>query len=105
MPFLIMVLSPSVIIRDLDVMGSVRHPDKTDPPLIVDSDAMLAGPIPFQLLQSVSSGRQQVFEIGRAVQHGQFSFRRFSNTGEFLDGLSCKQSLRLLIPKPLNYDI
>jgi len=38
MPFFTMVCSPSVIIRDLDVMGSVSRPAKTDAPLIIDPD-------------------------------------------------------------------
>jgi hypothetical protein len=54
MPFLIMVFSPSVIIRDLDVMGSVSHPDKTNPPLIIDPDTVLSEPISFQSFQSVA---------------------------------------------------
>lgn len=48
MPFLIMAYSPSVIIGDFDFIGSVSSPDKADPPLLVDPDAVLSGPILFR---------------------------------------------------------
>jgi hypothetical protein len=55
-----MACSPSVIICDFDLIGSVSLPDKTNSPLLVDPDAVLTGPIPFQLLQPVSRQGQQV---------------------------------------------
>jgi hypothetical protein len=42
---------PSVIIGDFDFIGSVISPDKADPPLLVDPDAMLSGPILFRSVQ------------------------------------------------------
>jgi len=41
MPFLIIAWFPSVIIGDLNIMRPVRHPHKTNPPLIIDPDAVL----------------------------------------------------------------
>jgi hypothetical protein len=99
MPFFVMIVSPSVIVGDLDVMGSVSHPDKTDPPLIVDSDTVLSGPLPFQLLKSVSGWRRQVFEIGGTVEHCEFPLSDGPEAREFFDRLSCKEPLRLFIPE------
>lgn len=43
--------SPSVIIGDFDFIRSVSLPEKTNPPLIVDPDAVLSGPILFRSVQ------------------------------------------------------
>ena len=51
MPFLIMTGSPSVIIGDFDLIGSVSLPDKVGSPLLVDPDAVLFSPILFQSVQ------------------------------------------------------
>jgi hypothetical protein len=34
-----------VIVDDLDRVGTIGHPDETDPILIVDPDAMLTGTV------------------------------------------------------------
>ncbi len=85
-------------------MRSVSHPDETDPPLIVDPDAVLSGAISFKFLQSVSPGCQQVFEIRGAVEHRQLSLSHFPYAGELLYVLSGKQQLRLLVSKPSDHD-
>jgi hypothetical protein len=51
MPFLLMTGSPSVIIGDFDFIRSVSLPEKTNPPLIVDPDAVLPDPIRVQHLR------------------------------------------------------
>jgi hypothetical protein len=99
-----MALSPSMIIGDLDLMGSVSHPDETDPPLIVDPYAVLPGAISFEFLQAVSPGCQQVFEIGGTVEHSQLPLSHFSDAGELFYILSGEQQLRLLVPKPSDHD-
>jgi len=86
-------------------MRTASRPDKADPPLIIDPDTVLAGTITFQLLQSVSGWRQQVFEIGGAVEHREFSLSHLSEAGKILHHLASKKLLRLLIPKPSNHDI
>ena len=93
-----------MIIGDFDGMGSVRHPDKTDPPLIIDPDAVLSDPIPFQFLQPISCRRQQIFKIRCAIEHRQLPFRHLPKAGELLDVLSGKDQLRLLVSKASDYD-
>jgi hypothetical protein len=39
--------SPSVIVHDFHVARPILFPDKTDPPLVIDPDAVLLCPIPF----------------------------------------------------------
>lgn len=72
-------------------MGSVSSPDKADPPLLVDPDAVLSSPIPFQHLQPVSWRGEQVLEVRSVIEHGQFPLSHFPEAGEFLDRLSCKE--------------
>ena len=105
MPFFIMVCSPSVIISDLDVMGSVSRPDKADPPLIIDPDTVLAGPITLQSFQSVACRREKVFQVRRVVEHREFPLRDLPEAGEFPDQLSCKELLCLLVPEPSNHGL
>ena len=105
MPFLIMTYSPSVIIGDFDLIGSVSLPDKADSPLLVDPDAVLSGPIPFQHLQPISWWGKQVIEFRSVIEHGQFPFCRFPEAGELLDHLSCKEQLRLFVAKASDHDI
>jgi hypothetical protein len=47
-----------VIIGHLDVIGSVWLSYKTHPPLIIDADAVLPGPVSFEFFQPVG-GRGQ----------------------------------------------
>lgn len=99
------MFSPSVIIRDLDLMRSVSYPDKTDPPLIIDPDTVLADPSPLQSFQSVACRREEVFQVRRVVEHREFPLRDLSEAGKLLHHLAGEELLRLLVPKPSNHDI
>ena len=57
-----------MIVHDLYLLGSPVAPPEYDPPLIVDSDRMLAGQIASQGLQSVSWRRGKIAEHGRVVE-------------------------------------
>ncbi|ROM72172.1 hypothetical protein BK654_22645 [Pseudomonas brassicacearum] len=63
-----------MIIYDFYIFGAVGAPDKTDPVLTVNPDAVLAFPVAIQLLQPVSRRRAQVVEIDRSIEHAQLSF-------------------------------
>lgn len=93
-----------MIIGDFDFIRSVSLPEKTNPPLIVDPDAMLPDPIRMQHLQPVSWWGTQVLEIRCVIEHGQFSLSGLPEAGEFLDHLSCKELLRLFVPKPSDHE-
>jgi hypothetical protein len=45
---------PSVIINNFDVFRTVGPPDKTDPPLIVNTDTVLPFPVILQCLQVIA---------------------------------------------------
>jgi hypothetical protein len=58
-----------VVIDDLDVVCISGSPAETDPPLGVDPNAMLAGPIPLQLLQTIARRQPQIIERRRCIEH------------------------------------
>jgi hypothetical protein len=67
-----------VIINDLDLAPVAIMPYKTDPPLVVDSNAVLALPIADELLEPVSRGNPEILQRLRVVQHARFRRAMFS---------------------------
>ena len=65
-----------MIVRDFDVVGVAVTPPKTDPPLIVDTDAVLPDAIPGEFLQSVAWRNPEVGELFRGVHEQEFPERR-----------------------------
>lgn len=51
-----------MVVGDLHVESVTCTPTKADPPLIVDPDAVLANPIPAELLQSIARRYAKVLE-------------------------------------------
>ena len=94
-----------MIIRDFHVVGSVRHPDKTDPPLIVDADAMLSGPITFQSLEMITGWRDKILQVRCVVEHREFPLCDLPEAREFPDQFSGKQLFGLLVSKPSNHTV
>jgi hypothetical protein len=57
----------SVVVNDLDLLWASVGPPETDPPLVVDSDAVLTRSIALQLLEPVAWRQTKFFERnGRA---------------------------------------
>lgn len=54
--------SPSVIVDDLDVLGSGGRPFEADAPLPVDTDAVGAGPVALELLQPITWRDSEIVE-------------------------------------------
>jgi hypothetical protein len=61
-----------MIIDDLNIKCVRITPDKTDPPFIIDADAVLAPPVGRKGLQAVSRWRRKIAKFRRAVQLAQF---------------------------------
>jgi hypothetical protein len=57
-----------MVVHNLDVMCLSRLPPKAEPPLIVNADAVLAGSIPSQLLQSVARRTSEIVRRLGSVQ-------------------------------------
>ena len=62
-----------MVIGDLDAIGVAVTPSETDPPLIVDSNAVLPSTIAFQAFQPVSGRYPEIIEVPGIVQHSQLT--------------------------------
>lgn len=62
-----------MVVDNLDRIGAVACPNKTDAPLIVDADTVLSFPIIFQCFEAVGRRRPQIIERLRLIQHEQLA--------------------------------
>jgi len=85
-----------MIVDDLDVKGVTVTPPETDPPLLVDPDAVLALAIAFQSLELVRARNQKVFQVSSRVQLLQLHQRPLLN-------VSRKTLGELAAPDPLGF--
>jgi len=58
----------SMVVHYLHVFGACFRPAKTDAPLIVDPDAVLAGSIALQSLQSIARWHTQIVQAARDIE-------------------------------------
>jgi hypothetical protein len=56
------MMTPLVVIGDFNVVRTRRVPGEADPPLIVDSDAVLPAAIAAQLFEPVAGRNPQIIE-------------------------------------------
>jgi hypothetical protein len=61
-----------VVVDDFDVCGVVASPHKADTPLLVDTNAVLSGPIATQFLQPIGGGDLEISQRCGPVQHPEF---------------------------------
>jgi hypothetical protein len=59
----------SVVVDQLDIFGASVSPFETDPPLLVDADAVQAGAVSFQFLESIAWRDLQVAEQLGSVEN------------------------------------
>jgi hypothetical protein len=90
---------------DLGVMGVIRHPDKIDPPLIVDSNTLLSGPIPFQSFLPITGRCDKILQVRCVVEHHESPLYDLPEAEEFPDQLSGKELLGLLVSKPSTHTV
>ena len=62
-----------MIVDDLDVVRVVCEPAEADAPLIVDTYAVLASPVPCEFLKAVRGRDAEVEEAGRGIKHDEFA--------------------------------
>jgi hypothetical protein len=63
----------SVVVNYFNLGRARVGPFETDPPLVVDANAVLAGPVAFQLLQAVTRRNPKIVEIHGSVEDEKFS--------------------------------
>ena len=88
-----------MIIHNLNLKRIAPSPAKTDPPLIVDADAVL--PLPFSLegLQAVSGRGSKVAQLQSAIQQAELASSGSLNRSKSRDALAPMQSLRVSTAK------
>jgi hypothetical protein len=57
-----------MVVDDFDIPWSLVTPDETGPPLAVDADAVLPGPVTLQYLQAIAGWRRQITQNLRIMQ-------------------------------------
>jgi hypothetical protein len=62
-----------VIVDDLYVVRIGTEPAEADAPLIVDSDAVSASPVPGEFLKAIRGRNAEVEEAGRGIKHDEFA--------------------------------
>jgi hypothetical protein len=73
------IVPPLVVVGDFRFKGITVFPSETDPPLIVDPDAVLTLPISGELLEAIPGWNSQVAQrIGR-VKYEELLQRRPAN--------------------------
>src|SRR4051794_3542179 len=68
--------SSSVVIDDRHVVRVPVAPDETDPPLVVDADAVLAAPIATEFFQAIPGRDAQVVECFSRVARDELTEHR-----------------------------
>ena len=93
-----------MIINDLDVGSVTILPGETDPPLVIDTDAVLTAPAALELLQPVTGWDTQVFERFCRVQGDQLSQHDVKQVGwKPPHWLTVKQTLSVTIAEVLDH--
>ena len=68
-----------MVICDFDIERVTAAPLETDPPLVVDADAVLSVAITTEFFKPICWWYPQVVEIDRIVDHSQFTERHLLN--------------------------
>ncbi len=63
----------SVVIDDLHVEGIALVPDKTDPPLVINANAVLTGTLPVKRFEAVGRRDAEVIQDSGIIEHTQFA--------------------------------
>jgi hypothetical protein len=91
----------SVIIDNFDIHGPGRltGPFKTDPPLIVDADAVLTSSMAPERFETISGKDRQILQGSRGVELIQFQFRFSGKTRKGLDEFTAREIPCASIPE------
>ena len=64
-----------MVIDNFNVFGTVSSPEEAHPPLIIDTNAVLAIPVPFKGVKTIARRRAQVSQLFGRIQCRQLTFR------------------------------
>jgi hypothetical protein len=83
-----------VVVDNFDIMCLPRSPPKADPPLVIDTNAVLAGSVALERLQAIAWRKPQVVEDRCCIQHAEFPQCESLNVGTQLpNGAALKETL------------
>ena len=99
-------LSYLVIIDNRDVVRVALTPRETDPPLVVDANAVLPGPIAAELLQAVAWWDAKVIENFGCVDRDELAEHGSAQLGGVPpNGFAAEQALGLAIAEALDHPV
>jgi len=82
-----------VIVNDLDLLRPGFRPDKADPELVIDSDAVLAMAVPPERFQAIARWDLQIVEASSGVEDGELAERHTSEASKAAPGFPFKEGL------------
>ena len=62
-----------MVVDDLHIVGVTISPFETDAPLVIDSNAMLAGTVAAQFLKTIRRRDTEISQCRRSIEHAQLS--------------------------------
>jgi hypothetical protein len=68
-----MALFLLMIVNDFNIVGTIRRPDKTDAPLIIDPDRVLPGAVSPEQFEPVAGRTAQIVQPHGGIQHFQLA--------------------------------
>ena len=94
-----------MIIGNLDVVGISVPPHETDPPLVVDADAVLAATIALQSFETVTGGYDQFSQGRGSLQHFQSPSGRAGDVPPAPGRQPVEEALSIPVPKRLDHGV
>lgn len=93
-----------MIVDDLDVVGVAVDPAEADAPLVVDADAVLAGPVAAELLEAIARRDAQVLEVHGTVDQAELPEHDAAEVGrESADGFARPETLGVAVSEAPNH--
>jgi hypothetical protein len=92
-----------VVVRDFNVVSVARAPGKTNPPLIVNPNAVLPLAVSAEPFQEVTGQRRQDSQIVGRIEHIELPKSLALDSAELPAGLAMKEPLSLVAPEGLDH--
>lgn len=92
-----------MVVRNLNVVGVSLSPLKTNPPLIVDPNAVLPFAVPTQPFQTVAGERRENSQFAGRIEHIELPKCRALDGAKLPAGQAMKESLSLVGPEGLDH--
>ena len=89
---------------NIDRAGRVLRPLKANPPLIIDTDAVLALPVALEGFQPIAGKGGEVFQARRRVQAVEPRFGLTCETGKFFEVIAIGEPPGFVVPVTHDHD-